>query len=334
MAGEWDGVRVCVTGGEGFIGSHLVERLVREGASVKVLALYNPFGRYGWFDRPGGVSSSQADVELLPGDVRDPERTFQAIDGAEVVFHLAALGGIPYSYVAPTSYVQINIEGTVNVAEAARRAGVRRLVHTSTSETYGTARTVPISEEHPMQPQSPYSASKIGADNMALSYHHAFDLPVAIIRPFNVYGPRQSTRAVIPSVLTQLHRGVQKLELGATSPTRDFTFVTDTVAGFLAVACCDRALGQVVNIGSGQEISIGELVRLLVEVTGTDAEIVTDDARLRPEGSEVERLLADGTRAREWTGWAPTVALRDGLKWTSDWIREHLAEVDTAGYAV
>ena len=326
---EWDGVPVCVTGGEGFIGSHLVERLVREGASVKVLALYNPFGRYGWLD-----PAVHTEVEVLPGDVRDPERTFQAVDGTEVVFHLAALGGIPYSYVAPTSYVQINIEGTVNVAEAARRAGVRRMVHTSTSETYGTARTVPISEDHPMQPQSPYSASKIGADNMALSFHHAFDLPLAIIRPFNVYGPRQSTRAVIPTILTQLHKGVKTLELGATSPTRDFTFVTDTVAGFLAVAACDRALGNVVNIGSGQEISIGDLVKLLIEVTGSDAEIVTDEARLRPEGSEVERLLADSTRAREWTGWEPTVSLRDGLTRTSEWIREHLDEVDTSGYAI
>jgi NAD dependent epimerase/dehydratase len=329
MAGEWEGVRVCVTGGEGFIGSHLVERLVQEGASVKVLALYNPFGRYGWLD-----PSVHTEVELLPGDVRDPERTFQAVNGTEVVFHLAALGGIPYSYVAPTSYVQINIEGTVNVAEAARRAGVRRMVHTSTSETYGTARFVPITEDHPMQPQSPYSASKIGADNMALSYHHAFDLPLAIIRPFNVYGPRQSTRAVIPTILTQLHKGATKLELGATSPTRDFTFVTDTVAGFLAVARCDRAVGNVVNIGSGQEISIGDLVKLLVEVTGSDAEIVTDEARLRPEGSEVERLLADSSRAREWTGWSPQVSLREGLTRTSEWIREHLDEVDTPGYAV
>jgi NAD dependent epimerase/dehydratase len=330
--GDWDGKRVCVTGGEGFIGSHLVERLVREGASVKVLALYNPFGHHGWLNEPGGVRTD--DIELLPGDVRDKGRTFEAVDGCEVVFHLAALGGIPYSYVAPESYVQVNIEGTVNVAEAARRAGVQRMVHTSTSETYGTARTVPISEDHPMQPQSPYSASKIGADNMALSYHHAFDLPVAIIRPFNVYGPRQSTRAVIPTILTQLHRGATKLELGATSPTRDFTYVEDTVAGFLAVARCDRAVGQVVNVGSGQEISIGDLVKLLVEVTGSNAEIVTDEARLRPEGSEVERLLADNRRAVEWTGWTPTVSLRDGLTRTSDWIKEHLDTVDTGGYAV
>ncbi|MEA3055019.1 MAG: hypothetical protein QOD30_451, partial [Actinomycetota bacterium] len=236
---EWDGVRVCVTGGEGFIGSHLVERLVREGASVRVLALYNPFGRYGWLD-----PEVHRDVEVLPGDVRDPERVFQAVDGTDVVFHLAALIGIPYSYVAPTSYVQVNVEGTVNVAEACRRAGVRRMVHTSTSETYGTAITVPIAESHPMQPQSPYSASKIGADNMALSYHHAFELPVAIVRPFNTYGPRQSTRAVIPTILGQLHRGAKQIELGATSPTRDFTFVEDTAAGFLAVAGCDRAVGD------------------------------------------------------------------------------------------
>jgi NAD dependent epimerase/dehydratase len=329
VKGEWEGVRVCVTGGEGFIGSHLVERLVREGASVRVLALYNPFGRYGWLD-----PAVHADVEVLPGDVRDPERVFQAVDRTEVVFHLAALIGIPYSYVAPTSYVQVNVEGTVNVAEACRRAGVRRMVHTSTSETYGTARTVPISEDHPMQPQSPYSASKIGADNMALSFHHAFELPVAVVRPFNTYGPRQSTRAVIPTILSQLHRGATELSLGATTPTRDFTFVEDTAAGFLAVASCDRAVGQVVNLGSGQEISIGDLVRLLVEVTGSDATIVTDEARLRPGGSEVERLLADNRRALEWTGWQPTVSLRDGLTRTSDWVRDHLDELDAGGYAV
>jgi NAD dependent epimerase/dehydratase len=326
---SWSGRKVLVTGGEGFIGSHLVERLVRDGASVRVLALYNPFGRYGWLD-----PEVHTEVELLPGDVRDPERVFQAIDGTEVVFHLAALIGIPYSYVAPSSYVQVNVEGTVNVAEACRRAGVRRRVHTSTSETYGTALTVPIAESHPMQPQSPYSASKIGADNMALSFHHAFDLPVAVVRPFNTYGPRQSTRAVIPTILSQLHRGVKEIKLGATTPTRDFTFVEDTAAGFLAVASCDRALGQVVNLGSGQEISVGDLVKLLVEVTGSDATIATDDARLRPAGSEVERLLADNTRAREWTGWTPTVSLREGLTRTSEWVHDNLDLLDTAGYSV
>lgn len=329
MTREWDGVKVCVTGGEGFVGSHLVELLVREGASVRVLALYNPFGRYGWLD-----PEVHREVELLPGDVRDAERTYQAIDGTDVVFHLAALGGIPYSYVAPMSYVQVNIVGTVNVAEACRRAGVRRMVHTSTSETYGTALAVPIGEDHPMQPQSPYSASKIGADNMALSYHHAFDLPVAVLRPFNVYGPRQSTRAVIPTILTQLHSGATELRLGATSPTRDFTYVEDTARAFLAVASSDRTVGTVVNAASGREISIGELVRLLIDITGSKAEIVTEEARVRPAGSEVERLLGDSTRLRQWTGWAPQVELGDGLRRTSEWVAAHLDEVDTPGYSI
>lgn len=326
---EWHGRRVLVTGGEGFIGSHLTERLVREGADVRVLALYNPFGRYGWLDPDVHTS-----VELLPGDVRDAERVAGAVAGCDVVFHLAALIGIPYSYVAPESYVQVNVQGTINVATACHRHGVDRLVHTSTSETYGTAITVPISEDHPMQPQSPYSASKIGGDMMALSFHHAFELPVAVVRPFNTYGPRQSTRAVIPTILSQLHKGATEIKLGSTSPTRDFNFVDDTVAGFLAVAGCDQAVGEVVNVGSGREISIGDLVHLLVEITGSEAEVVTDEARLRPAGSEVERLLCDNTRAREWAGWEPQVPLEEGLRRTSEWVREHLDELDTAGYAV
>jgi NAD dependent epimerase/dehydratase len=325
----WSGTRVLVTGGEGFIGSTLVERLVREGAQVRALTLYNPFGRSGWLD-----PAVHAEVEVVPGDVRDAERTFQAVDGCEVVFHLAALIGIPYSYLAPESYVQVNVGGTTNVALACHRAGVGRLVHTSTSETYGTALTAPISEDHPLQPQSPYSASKIGGDMMALSFHHAFGLPVAVVRPFNTYGPRQSTRAVIPTVLTQLHGGARQVRLGTTTPTRDFSYVDDTVAGFLAVADCDRAVGEVVNIGSGREISIGDLVRTLIEVTGSDAEVVTDDARIRPPGSEVERLLCDNTRAREWAGWRPEVSLEEGLRRTSDWVREHRHLLDTAGYSV
>jgi NAD dependent epimerase/dehydratase len=326
---DWSGKQVLVTGGEGFIGSHLTEQLVREGARVRVLALYNPFGRYGWLD-----PDVHTEVELLPGDVRDAERVAGAVEGCDVVFHLAALIGIPYSYVAPESYVQVNVEGTVNVAKACHRHGVQRLVHTSTSETYGTAITAPIGEDHPLQPQSPYSASKIGGDMMALSFHHAFELPVAVCRPFNTYGPRQSTRAVIPTILTQLHKGAKEIRLGSTSPTRDFNYVEDTVRGFLAVAGSDRAIGQVVNVGSGREIAIGDLVQLLVEITGSSAEIVTDEARLRPAGSEVERLLCDNTRAREWTGWAPQVSLEEGLRRTSDWIRDHLGELDTSGYAV
>jgi NAD dependent epimerase/dehydratase len=266
--------------------------------------------------------------------VRDAERVHESVAGSEVVFHLAALIGIPYSYVAPDSYVQVNVQGTQNVAHACRRAGVARMVHTSTSETYGTARTVPIAEDHPLQPQSPYSASKIGGDMMALSFHHAFDLPVAVVRPFNTYGPRQSTRAVIPTILSQLHAGADVISLGSTTPTRDFNYVDDTVAGFLAVAACDRAVGEVVNIGSGREISIGDLVRTLIEVTGSTAEVVVDPSRLRPAGSEVERLLCDNTRAREWAGWEPQVTLEEGLARTSAWVRDNLDRLHTAGYAI
>jgi NAD dependent epimerase/dehydratase len=318
--------RVLVTGGEGFIGSHLVERLVRDGVEVRVLAYYNAFGQRGWLDDVKG------DIEILFGDVRDSDRVMQAVEGCDVVFHLAALIGIPYSYEAPESYVQTNVTGTYNVANACRRHGVGRMVHTSTSEVYGTAVRVPIDEMHPLQPQSPYSASKIGGDMMALSFHHAFELPVTVVRPFNTYGPRQSTRAVIPTVLSQLLAGANEIRLGSTSPTRDFTFVTDTVAGFLAVAQCDRAIGDVVNIGSGHEISIGDLVNKLVAITASSATVVTDEQRLRPAGSEVERLLCDNTRAREWAGWSPEVSLDDGLQRTADWLREHLDVMDTHGY--
>jgi NAD dependent epimerase/dehydratase len=326
---DWNGRRVLVTGGEGFIGSTLVERLVREGADVRALVHYNPFGRAGWLD-----PEVHREVRVLPGDVRDAERVFTAVDGCEVVFHLAALIGIPYSYLAPESYVQVNVTGTHHVARACLRAGVARMVHTSTSETYGTARTVPISEDHPLQPQSPYSASKIGGDMMALSFFHAFELPVAVVRPFNTYGPRQSTRAVIPTILSQLHAGAAEIQLGTTTPTRDFNYVDDTVAGFLAVAACDRAVGEVVNVGSGREISIGDLVRLLIEITGSTATVATDPARLRPTGSEVERLLCDNSRAREWAGWEPQVPLEEGLRRTSDWVRDHRHLLATGGYAV
>ncbi len=326
---EWQGRTVLVTGGEGFIGSTLVERLVREGAEVRALVHYNPFGTAGWLD-----PEVHRQVRVVPGDVRDAERVFEAVNGCEVVFHLAALIGIPYSYVAPESYVQVNVTGTHHVARACVRAGVSRLVHTSTSEAYGTAQRVPIAEDHPLQPQSPYSASKIGGDMMALSFFHAFGLPVAVVRPFNTYGPRQSTRAVIPTILAQLHAGATEIQLGATSPTRDFNYVDDTVAGFLAVAGCDRAVGEVVNVGSGREISIGDLVQLLISITGSQARVVTDPARLRPAGSEVERLLCDSTRAKEWAGWEPQVSLEEGLARTSAWVAEHRHLLATGGYAV
>ncbi len=311
-------MRALVTGGEGFIGSHLVEQLVRDGHDVRVLAYYNAFGNRGWLDETAG------DVEIMFGDVRDGDRVLQAVDGCDVVFHLAALIGIPYSYEAPESYVQTNVTGTYNVANACRRHNVGRLVHTSTSEVYGSARRVPIAEDHPLQPQSPYSASKIGADMMALSFHHAFEVPVAVVRPFNTYGPRQSTRAVIPTILSQLLAGAAEVRLGTTAPTRDFNYVTDTVAGFIAVSQCDRAIGDVVNVGSGEEISIGDLVTKLIEITGSSAKVVIDKDRTRPAGSEVDRLLCDNTRAREWAGWSPQVSLDEGLQQTADWLRDHL----------
>ena len=314
----WSGRTVLVTGGEGFIGSHLVDQLLQDGAEVRALVHYTPSGRLGWLkDRAG-------DVEILAGDVRDGGRVLQAVRGTEVVFHLAALIGIPYSHEAPESYVQTNVLGTYNVLNAARQAGVHRVVHTSTSEVYGTARQVPIDETHPLQPQSPYSASKIGADMLALSFFHSFELPVAVVRPFNTYGPRQSTRAIIPTVLSQLYRGTGEVRLGATAPTRDFNFVEDTARGFLAVAACHRAVGEVVNVGSGREISIGELVELLVEVSGREAKIVSEDSRLRPAGSEVQRLLCDNTRAREWTGWTPQVSLEEGLRRTAEWVAANI----------
>jgi NAD dependent epimerase/dehydratase len=329
--GNLSGRRVLVTGGEGFIGSHLVERLVDDGADVRALVYYNSFGRWGWLDT---LDADVRDaVEVLPGDVRDSRRVDEAVADRDTVFHLAALIGIPYSYHAAESYVQTNVTGTFHVAEACRRHGAR-LVHTSTSEVYGTAIRVPIDEEHPLQPQSPYSASKIGADMMALSYWHAHEVPVAVVRPFNTYGPRQSTRAVIPTILAQLQAGATEIHLGAVSPKRDFNYVTDTAAGFVALADCDEALGRATNVGSGREISIGELVELCCDITGQQATIVTDEARLRPEGSEVDRLLCDYSVAERIAGWRPEVSLEDGLARTADWVEGHLADLETSGYQI
>ena len=326
--GHWDGRKVLVTGGEGFIGSHLIDELVEHGAAVRALVHYNPFGRWGWLD------GRNDDIEILQGDVRDAERVATAVAGVDVVFHLAALIGIPYSYDAPESYLQTNVGGTYNVLPAARRAGVERMVQTSTSEVYGTARKVPIGEDHPLQPQSPYSASKIAGDMLALSFYHSYGLPVSVVRPFNTYGPRQSLRAVIPTVLHQLYGGAEVIRLGSTSPTRDFNFVTDTAAGFLAVAQSERALGEVVNVGSGREISIGDLVDLLIKTSGRSARVETDSSRLRPPGSEVERLLCDNTRAREWAGWQPLVSLEDGLRRTAEWVEANATGSDAAVYSV
>jgi NAD dependent epimerase/dehydratase len=325
---DWSGRRVLVTGAEGFIGSHLAEALLAAGADVRALVHYNPFGRWGWLHEHGG------DIEIMAGDVRDAERVAQAAVGIDVIFHLAALVGIPYSYEAPESYLQTNVVGTYNVLSAGRRAGVSRYIQTSTSEVYGSALRVPIDEEHPLQPQSPYSASKIGADMLALSFHHSFEFPVAVVRPFNTYGPRQSARAVIPAVLGQIYSGSHEIQVGATSPKRDFNFVTDTAAGFMAVADCDRALGEVVNVGSGREIAIGDLIDLMIEVSGRDVRAVRAPERIRPAGSEVDRLMCDNRRAAEWADWHPEVSLEEGLRRTAEWIEQNLSAVEARRYQV
>lgn len=310
-AQHWHGRTVLVTGAEGFIGSTLVDALVERGAHVRALCHYKPYGAAGWLAR----YADDDRVTMLAGDVRDPFLVDSAVEGVDTVFHLAALIGIPYSYVAPESYVQTNVVGSHNVVAACRRYGVR-MVHTSTSETYGSARRVPMDETHPAQPQSPYSASKIAADAMVLSYHAAFGTEVAVCRPFNTYGPRQSARAVIPAILGQLAAGATEVRLGSTTPTRDFTYVTDTVEGFLAIGAADAAVGRALNLGTGSEIAIGDLAAMLVRVSGRRASVVVDQDRLRPRASEVDRLLSDNAAVRSLTGWRPRVSLEEGLRRT------------------
>nr|WP_297351317.1 NAD-dependent 4,6-dehydratase LegB [uncultured Caldimonas sp.] len=315
------GKKVLVTGADGFIGSHLTEHLVRAGVDVRAFVYYNSFNSWGWLDEADDEVKRSLDV--FAGDIRDPHGVRTAMQGCDAVFHLAALIAIPYSYHSPDTYVDTNIKGTLNVVQAARELGVQRVVHTSTSEVYGTARFVPISEEHPLQGQSPYSASKIGADQIALSFQLSFGTPVAVIRPFNTYGPRQSARAVIPTIITQVASGARRVKLGAIHPTRDFNYVQDTVRGFLAVAECDAAIGQVLNVGSNFEISIGETATLIAELMGQEIEFESDEQRLRPAGSEVERLWADNQRVLSLTGWRPQYGQRDGLarglRETIDW---------------
>jgi len=312
---------VLVTGADGFIGSHLVEALLASGNQVRAFCLYNSNGSWGWLDTL--PESSKAGLTVVLGDIRDPLCVREAMRGCDQVYHLAALISIPYSYVAPSSYVNTNIHGTLNVVQAARDLGVSRVVHTSTSETYGTAQFVPITEEHPQVGQSPYAASKIGADQIALSYWRSFETPVSVLRPFNTYGPRQSARAVIPTIITQVAAGQRQIRLGALSPTRDFNFVADTCSAFQAIAACDAALGQVVNAASNFEISIGDTASLIGEVMNVQLDIVTDEQRMRPEGSEVNRLFGDNTRLRQLTGWQPSFGglegFRRGLAQTAEW---------------
>jgi len=323
--------KILVTGADGFIGSHLTEELVRLGYDVRAFVYYNSFNSWGWLDHAS--KDIRESLDVFAGDIRDPNGVRQAMKGCDTVLHLAALIAIPYSYHSPDTYVDTNIKGTLNVLQAARDLNVSRVVHTSTSEVYGTAQFVPITEEHPLQGQSPYSATKIAADQLAYSFYASFETPVSIIRPFNTYGPRQSARAVLPTIITQIANGTRRLKLGALHPTRDFNYVKDTVKGFMAVAEADEAIGQVINIGSNYEISIGDSVKMIAELMGVEVEIETDDVRLRPSASEVERLWADNSKAREFCGWEPMYGEREGfrrgLSETINWFTD---PVNLAGY--
>jgi NAD dependent epimerase/dehydratase len=314
--------KVLVTGADGFIGSHLVEELISRGFDVRAFVLYNSFNSWGWLDSlPPKIKTN---LDVFSGDIRDPHGVRAAMKGCDAVLHLAALIAIPYSYHSPDTYVETNIKGTLNVVQAARDLGVSRVIHTSTSEVYGTARFVPITEEHPLQGQSPYSASKIGADQIALSFYNSFETPVTVIRPFNTYGPRQSARAVIPTIITQLAAGKRELTLGSTHPTRDFNFVKDTVNGFIAaLQQDDRTNGKVINLGSGFEITVAQTAQLIAKLMSTEITILSSDERLRPQKSEVERLCASNLLARELLDWAPfsdgLAGLEQGLRTTIDW---------------
>jgi NAD dependent epimerase/dehydratase len=332
MSESINGRGVFVTGADGFIGSHLVEVLVAAGARVRAMVYYNSWNERGWLrDVPADVL---AGVELFPGDIRDAERVRQGVKGAEYVFHLSSLIAIPYSYDAPRSYVETNVVGAINVLQACRESDtLKRLVHVSTSEVYGSAQTVPISEDHPLVGQSPYSGSKIAADKMAESFHLSFGLPVVTARPFNTFGPRQTARAVIPTIASQLVAGSTTLKLGSLTPTRDFNFATDTAAGMLALALCPAAEGQVVNIGSGEEWSIRQVVDMLSEIVGRKIEIETEPERIRPEKSEVNRLLADNRKIARLTGWKSQVPFRKGLERTVEWIGRNLEYFNPSQYS-
>jgi dTDP-glucose 4,6-dehydratase len=326
---DWSDKKVLVTGAGGFIGSHLTERLVELGAKTRAFVRYNSSGSWGWLDQ----SPLKNDFEVVLGDIRDQDTVTEASNGVDIVFHLAALIAIPYSYQAPRSYVHTNVEGTLNVLQAARQAGSERVVHTSTSEVYGTARAVPIDEHHPLQGQSPYSASKIGADKVAQSFHLSFGLPVVTVRPFNTYGPRQSARAVIPTIITQALNG-SEIRLGNLEPTRDLNFVADTVSGFIKAAETPKAIGETINLGTGREISIRDLAALILKLMNRDIPIALEDARMRPENSEVDRLCADSRKGQSILGWTPQYSLEEGLATTIEWIRENSERYRTGIYVV
>lgn len=327
--GSFKGKKVFITGAGGFIGSHLAEHLVREGASVRSMVHYNALGKRGWLDH----SDLASEMEILPGDITDRDSVRAGTKGRDFVFHLGALIAIPYSYQAPRSYVRANIEGTLNVLQSAMDEGVQRVLHTSTSEVYGTALFVPITEEHPLQGQSPYSASKIGADKMAEAFAASFELEVVTVRPFNTFGPRQSMRAVIPTIISQCMRG-NDVKLGAVSPTRDLNYVQNTVEGFCAAALSPKASGETINFGSGREISVGDLALAIGRIFGKDVNIICEQERLRPVKSEVERLLACNKKAKALTGWESRVSLEEGLEKTVAWIQQNAEHYKAQGYVV
>jgi len=326
------GKNILVTGADGFIGSHLVEVLAEEGGRVTALCLYNSFNHWGWLEDQPFLSQ----IQVVAGDIRDPHFCLDLTKGIDIVFHLAALIPIPYSYRAPDSYVDTNVKGTLNLCQAAKMSGVQKFIHTSTSEVYGTAQYVPIDERHPLAPQSPYSASKIGADAIALSFYYSFELPVVVARPFNTYGPRQSARAIIPTIISQIASQAREIRVGDLEPTRDFTFILDTCRGFLAIAGMEEGAGEVFQIGTNREISMGDLFELIADLMGSKATPVTDAERLRPGKSEVRRLCCNNTKLREATGFEPATPLRDGLEVTIDWFRhpENLARYKNHLYNV
>ena len=326
------GKKVLVTGADGFIGSHLTEKLVEMGADVTAFVLYNSFNSWGWID--SFDKKIRDSLKIFTGDIRDENCVRTAVKGIDAVFHLAALIAIPYSYYAPSSYIETNIKGTLNVLQASRDFGISKIIQTSTSEVYGTAQYIPIDEKHPLQGQSPYSASKIGADMMAESYYRSFNTPVAIIRPFNTYGPRQSARAVIPTIITQALSGKKEIKLGAITPTRDMNYVKDTVEGFIKVAESKETIGTVTNIGSGKEISIGNLADKIFKLIGKEIDIICDEDRLRPENSEVNRLCASNKKALDVANWEPKYTLDEGLKQTINWIESNLPSYKTDLYNV
>ncbi len=325
-------MKVLVTGAGGFIGSHLTESLLEQGYDVRAFVRYNSAGRWGWLDTLPAEKRDALDVVM--GDIRDPQFVKESMKGIDCVFHLAALIAIPYSYIAPDAYVDTNVKGTLNVLNAARELETGRLLVTSTSEVYGTAQYVPIDEKHPYQGQSPYSATKIGADRLAESYFRSFSLPVTIVRPFNTYGPRQSARAVIPTIISQLHAGYDEIHLGSLTPTRDFVFCKDTAQGFIELSKCDAAIGREVNIATGREISIGDLAQKMIDIIRPQARIVCEEQRKRPAKSEVERLLGNNELLYSLTGFKPKTSIEEGLKITSDWIRENVGSYKTNRYNV